>query len=1616
MAVHFQRFSSPAGNLILSSSDRANFKTAFSAAVAAQKTIVMCAHIKWYLASISGNEAFLSIGDFDTAGDTKAKHIKASSSGPQAFPTLNGTSTFALTTLGYDVAGLAMSMKTNINTYHKLYYGATSGTASTNAPFSADINGFAINRQVKSDAVNNGFGLEVEHFAIMAFDSGTDPFDTASTLNSFMGINGVSKPHSIYSLFPDGEYLAYFPLIDNFEDPINGYTMTPSGVGVHFHDTGMSGNIVQPSPKTVVSLSSLGTSYSGSDGAITPTAIYTTQPTVSKMDMDGTVYSGSEVIFNDIGIRSVPDSDQDWLINVPLKAGGTADIKPYSAQLDGFGNQIGLFDQDIIGGGRVYYRQSSDSGWIQASSSRQFGMIHAYPNLVPSGANKGKAVWVGTSDEGVSRTVTGAATSGVFTVTGHGFLEDEIVTFTGLAGGTWSTINSIPYYVENVTTNTFTVRRVANYTVLDASGLGTYTASSGTVARANEQIYVSTDLGATWTMKPVPYTTTGSGPTFFSFAANDVGVMMISEYDADVSEDDPSLGRQEVFDGNQRYIYKLTNWGETLSIAFDGENPPAEIDWDLSLGGSFDGIELKFKHTHVTMWSPYDRKFRTFQGDGSAQDSVWQFNEDGSFDQVLRTVNREQPVWVEPIKRDLDICGGDLYDYISIFTPSTGESYEVGIKSYPFSSSERGYCGITLRSGSYPMFAFGRTTEKTDAIGVPRKTELTYHMWDDTKGKMLTCVAAQFHVNADYNNASFRTHGGVHDGRAALSFFDGLGGTRYFDLEVPTIKSVKGFYVMPRRWNFDDGRSTEANGSITDLGGTNTTFSQDGVGIRGETCNKFTWDSPPLGSNQPTVSINRQSETPFSSYSGLISGATEANPAVFTDTSHGLSTDDQIKFIYMNGDNWASLTSTVYKVVSLTANTFSVKLISDSSDVTGVGLGTFTSGEWVRAGVISGASEEDPAVFTTSVAHGLSVGSKIELINMSGGTWSRLNNIHIVNTVPTTTTFSLDVDSSDFGTFSSGNWVSATSEGRWNRAGHSWEVYVKTNIDIGLLHDVGINVGLGGGILSAPADRWVRLTNRGWPGVVSGGTSRGHTIYYVPNSSVPDRDQYRLQSIINGDVDCEMLLSNFTLSTVPTIPMAVRNPDEDTGYYAAGQSEQIMRFNYDVAADLTDGWTYLFYMAPMCTDWESNGHPFNAKLPFLEFEDPDGKMWQLACEPWRIKTITSVVTSGTIASADNANPAVFQDNDHGLLDGEVITLSNLSGGTWSNLNGNSYVVISATTNAFSLENSSGLDLNSTSLGTFTAGTWTRDETARVQVGDNLFESDDANRAIIYTESASDRGNIDSGYVLEYISATEAILRVGDTPPVVGSFVWLNIAKVMLRDALGSSIEEEKDFYLDYENPIPMCVRYDATTNTVQFGHANTDTGQMSYLTAIAGPTSWATDIDMIHGSIVDPVNILPSSHHVVGFYDEKLDDATVLTTFSTASFQDIPTSSPNTPSSSSGATGTLTIIKRHDLRGRLYPTRTTTITYTSRGATVEDSVNDLNYLQGGVRIENLDDSEIDKQVTINTTTVNDPNTSKIDRDVTSNQKTRRGATIRTNRKTTFTNRGATVDNSNNDAL
>lgn len=145
-----------------------------------------------------------------------------------------------------------------------------------------------------------------------------------------------------------------------------------------------------------------------------------------------------------------------------------------------------------------------------------------------------------------------------------------------------------------------------------------------------------------------------------------------------------------------------------------------------------------------------------------------------------------------------------------------------------------------------------------------------------------------------------------------------------------------------------------------------------------------------------------------------ISAATKANPVVLTSAKHGLETGDTV---VLHVEGMTELDHEFSTVTVIDANSFSMDGINST------GYGTFTSGHWKRsydAKSITAVTKANPAS-VTSAGHGLSTGNNV-LLKLQGMT--QLDGYYGAVTVVDANTFTLDgVNSSSYGTFTSGSWI-----------------------------------------------------------------------------------------------------------------------------------------------------------------------------------------------------------------------------------------------------------------------------------------------------------------------------------------------------------------------------------------------------------------------------------------------------------------------------------------------------------------------------------------------------------------------------------------------------------------
>lgn len=203
---------------------------------------------------------------------------------------------------------------------------------------------------------------------------------------------------------------------------------------------------------------------------------------------------------------------------------------------------------------------------------------------------------VGIDSLETAKTITAAtnADPGVFTVTAHGFSDGDVVYLTGLAGGTWATLNNKFYTAEVIDADSFSLigtdvvnpekprgkkkkkkktdgTLVPTVAPIDTTGLATYTASSGTVSR----------LGVSVT----PAFPSGNGVTFTAtgpiFTASMVGREIWKSYD--INGD--GGGRAVI-----RSIISTTQASCDIYAAFDNSNTIPPGGW-LMTTDSVSGLD-----------------------------------------------------------------------------------------------------------------------------------------------------------------------------------------------------------------------------------------------------------------------------------------------------------------------------------------------------------------------------------------------------------------------------------------------------------------------------------------------------------------------------------------------------------------------------------------------------------------------------------------------------------------------------------------------------------------------------------------------------------------------------------------------------------------------------------------------------------------------------------------------------------------------------------------------------------------------------------------------------------------------------------------------------------------
>tara|TARA_R110000851_G_scaffold72582_2_gene160813 strand:+ start:589 stop:3672 length:3084 start_codon:yes stop_codon:yes gene_type:complete len=205
-----------------------------------------------------------------------------------------------------------------------------------------------------------------------------------------------------------------------------------------------------------------------------------------------------------------------------------------------------------------------------------------------------------------------------------------------------------------------------------------------------------------------------------------------------------------------------------------------------------------------------------------------------------------------------------------------------------------------------------------------------------------------------------------------------------------------------------------------------------------------------------------------------ITAVTQANPAVVTSTGHGLETGDRV---LINGvEGMVELNNFTYEIISLDANTFTLKYNQSGVVVDSTTFSAYTSGGAFRVSVrprqyavtavssddgeqslrgacllqdgaaavtLTGVTQADPIVISTADGHGLETGDDVIINSVVGMTELNGRRFDVVFVGPLT--FSLrtldgrDIDSSTFSAYVSGGIVSRLSFNLHSSAAAEWD-------------------------------------------------------------------------------------------------------------------------------------------------------------------------------------------------------------------------------------------------------------------------------------------------------------------------------------------------------------------------------------------------------------------------------------------------------------------------------------------------------------------------------------------------------------------------------------------------
>jgi hypothetical protein len=155
---------------------------------------------------------------------------------------------------------------------------------------------------------------------------------------------------------------------------------------------------------------------------------------------------------------------------------------------------------------------------------------------------------------------------------------------------------------------------------------------------------------------------------------------------------------------------------------------------------------------------------------------------------------------------------------------------------------------------------------------------------------------------------------------------------------------------------------------------------------------------------------------------------TKANPAVCTAAAHGLQTGDIVQF--SNNAVMTQLGGLYFTVTVTGANTFTIPLNTNTANFTAetgfVVRRVLYNNFYPNRLTVAAITAANPAVISTTTAHGLTVGQQVRILVPSAFGMTQMNALQgVITVVNSTTSFTIgSIDSSAFTAFA---WPAATS-------------------------------------------------------------------------------------------------------------------------------------------------------------------------------------------------------------------------------------------------------------------------------------------------------------------------------------------------------------------------------------------------------------------------------------------------------------------------------------------------------------------------------------------------------------------------------------------------------------